>query len=149
MDPSEFVTFSAQIAARGSVGARSAVSRAYYGVFHLAISLLDEFGCAPPRNGKSHSLVPQFLQCSPHPEAQLAGALLGDLHSDRIKADYRLNNPQVETLQFAKGNVETAVQVQSSLDALREACGDATVRAQLIAGIKELSERLKLSGSTS
>lgn len=149
MDPSEFVTFSGQIVARGSAGARSAVSRAYYGVFHLAIALLDEFDCAPPRNGNSHALVPQFLLSSPHPEAQTAGTLLGDLHSDRIKADYRLDNPQVENLQFAQGNVETAVQVQSSLYALREACADASVRDQLIAGIEELLERLKLSGSRS
>jgi hypothetical protein len=86
MDPNDFIEFSGHVAARGKAGARTAVSRAYYGAFHLAFSLLEEFDCAPPKLGASHDLVPQFLASSSNGDAGIASSLLGDLHSERLKS---------------------------------------------------------------
>jgi hypothetical protein len=36
-------------------------------------------------------------ETSGHPDAYRAGSLLGDLHTDRIKADYRLDDTRVGT----------------------------------------------------
>jgi hypothetical protein len=47
MDGSAFIVFASRLAvatASGPAGYRSAVSRAYYGAFHLARELLQEFG---------------------------------------------------------------------------------------------------------
>lgn len=83
MDGSEFVGLSGRIVSMGRAGARSAVSRAYYGAFHIAMRLLDELDRAPPRSGKAHNLVPQMLESAGHPDGRAAGTLLSDLHSDR------------------------------------------------------------------
>ena len=59
MQPSEFITLAGKLASMnlGAAGARSAVGRAYYGAFHLAKGVLDEFASAPPRNGNGHVLA--------------------------------------------------------------------------------------------
>ena len=44
------------------------------------------------------------------------------MHSDRIRVDYRLSDTRVETLEFAKTNVENAAEFQRKLAAFRAAC---------------------------
>jgi hypothetical protein len=50
MEPAEFISFASRVVAYSKAGARSAVSRAYYGAFHKALSVLADFGCAPASN---------------------------------------------------------------------------------------------------
>ena len=85
MNPEEFISFAARVVGYGPAGARSAVSRAYYGAFHAAVFILDELGCAPPRNATSHKLISEFLGCSSHVSARSAATLLSDLHSRRLR----------------------------------------------------------------
>jgi uncharacterized protein (UPF0332 family) len=125
----------------GQAGARSAVSRAYYGAFHIAQDLLFELATVSrgAGAGKSHTLVPQYLRESQHPDAKQAASLLSDLHSDRIKADYRLGDANVETIGFAKLNVEAAKQIQQRLASFRIACkSDPDVLVALRAGVKKV-----------
>lgn len=138
MDPNEFVDFSGKIVGHGPAGARSAVSRAYYGAYHLALSILEDVGCSPPGRRNSHDLVPQFLIASSQGDAIDAGHLLSDLHSERIKADYRLDNPDVETEKFAKLGVETAHNVRSHLQAFRVACDEPSILQKLQEGVGRL-----------
>jgi hypothetical protein len=57
---------------------RSAVSRAYYGAFHLASDFLSSLGFAVPRGAAAHGWIPQALLSAAHPEATDAGRLLRD-----------------------------------------------------------------------
>ena len=98
---------------------RSAVSRAYYGAFHLALEFLEEIERPVPRNTNAHVLVARKLQNAGQPDAYRAGSLLGDLHSDRIKADYRLDDKRAGTVAFARTCVETAHEIRSALSACR------------------------------
>ena len=149
MDPAEYISFAGRVAGLGAAGARSAVSRAYYGVFHLAISLLDAFQCAPPRNAASHQLVSEFLGSSNHPDARQAARMLRDLHRDRIRADYRLLDLRLETFEFAKTSVECADNARRNLESFRDACQDETILDQLRQGIAQLKARrgLQRAGS--
>jgi len=61
MDPAEFVALSSKLVSMGKAGARSAVSRAYYGVFHLTLEVLAKFDVAPAANGRAHNLAQQYL----------------------------------------------------------------------------------------
>lgn len=109
----------------------SAVSRAYYGAYHIAISLLADLGFPLPANANAHVFAQRTLVGSGHQAARQAGYLLGDLHADRIRADYKPENRGVGAQRFAKLRVETAVAIQVALSAYRSE----PARDELKAGI--------------
>jgi uncharacterized protein (UPF0332 family) len=141
MDPAEYISFAGRVAGIGAAGARSAVSRAYYGAFHLAIAVLETFQCAPAQNAGSHQLVSEFLGCSDHPDARKAVRMLRDLHRDRIRADYRLHDSRFESFEFARTAVESAEDARRHLELFREACHEESVLDQLKQAIAELRTR--------
>jgi hypothetical protein len=144
MDAEEFVTLAGKVAGMGKAGARSAVSRAYYGAFHFAISILDELATAPASNGKGHNLVPIFLKSCNHPDAQSAADLLSDLHSDRIKADYHIADNRFEGLTFAQNDVENAETIKALLQRFRTACvADESLRRNLRDGVNRVKASFK------
>ena len=139
MDAAEFITLSGKLVAMGPPGARSAVSRAYYGAFHLAQALLVEMAAESCGSGKAHNLVPLYLRSADHPDATAAADLLSDLHADRIKADYRLELAKAESQRFAMTAVETAREIQKRLDLFRIACEqDVQIRTRLREGIAKI-----------
>lgn len=139
MDAAEFIRLSGKIVAMGKAGARSAVSRAYYGAFHLAQDILAEIASEPRGAGRSHVVVPQFLESANHPDAIAAARLLSDLHSDRIKVDYHLGDASVESLAFAQTNVVMAEECERLLTAFRAACqADERLRTTLREGIAKV-----------
>lgn len=118
MTGEEFIGLAGRLAvgaASGEAAFRSATSRAYYGAYHLAISLLADLGYPLPANANGHVYVQRVLAGSGHPAARQAGFLSGDLHGDRINADYKLQNHVVGTQQFAKLRVEAAIAIQTRL----------------------------------
>lgn len=138
MQPDEFITISGKLAAMnlGAAGARTAVSRAYYGSFHLAMNVLEQFASAPPRNGNGHVFAPAFLESAGNVDATVAASLLQDLHTARIKADYQLRDARIETPAFAKSEIEVALEIRKRLASFSDACrSDAAVLAALREGI--------------
>ncbi|HEV3003397.1 MAG TPA: hypothetical protein VGX78_03005 [Pirellulales bacterium] len=69
---------------------RSAVSRAYYGVFHLARQLLRDLGFVVPRADQTHAYLWLRLSNCGHPQVRLAGSDLNTLRRERNRADYEL-----------------------------------------------------------
>ncbi len=120
----------------GTPGARSAASRAYYGSFHKAVKMLAEVASAPPGGQKAHVISVEYLKSSGHSDGIKAGRLLGDLHADRLKSDYQLDDASVETMQFAMIAVESAAEFGRLLNAFRRSCeSDDAVLQKLKAGI--------------
>jgi uncharacterized protein (UPF0332 family) len=70
---------------------RSAVSRAYYAVFHLARQLLDECGFLVPQADQAHAFLWLRLANAGHPDVQHAGRDLNELRRARTWADYDLD----------------------------------------------------------
>jgi uncharacterized protein (UPF0332 family) len=87
---------------------RTAVSRAYYGVFHRAVELLLDFGVTVPENPTGHQVAYLSLLNSAVPRAVEAAKLLHDLRRERIHADYRLDHTTVEAPENATRCVEAA-----------------------------------------
>jgi uncharacterized protein (UPF0332 family) len=144
MNAEEFIVFAGKTAVMGRAGARTAVSRAYYGAFHFAIAMLDGVATSPPCNGKAHTLVPLFLRCANHPDGNKAGYLLSDLHHERIKADYSVSDQRYESAEYAKSGVETATEIQKYVLAFEAACkASAEVRNALKVGILKLKASYK------
>lgn len=116
----DYIALAAKLAAKRSAdeaGYRSAVSRAYYGAFHLSGAFLADLGLSVPKGASAHGWIPQTLIASGCQEAIDAGHFLQDLHSDRIVADYRWERRATGNQLDAKASVETAREIRSLLNA--------------------------------
>jgi len=122
MDGSDFIALAGKLAAAPSADeatCRTAVSRAYYGAFHVARSYLVELGFAPVGNANVHGFVQHYLNGSNNPDACRAASLLSHLQAARNRADYRLEDEQIGSRRHAMLVVERAHLVVSSLDDCR------------------------------
>ena len=136
MDPLEFLDLANAIAANGAAGARSAVSRAYYGVFHLAIAVLGELDC-PLEGSRSHGLVVNLLRSVDSSDAREAANMLGDLQGHRVKADYRLQIPAASTQANALLCIKRGLEIKAYLLKVRESCKDSATKTKLAKSVKE------------
>lgn len=98
---------------------RTAVSRAYYGAFHLTTALLTAWQFELKRNAYGHQEAYNMLWRSGHAEAQKVASLLDDLRTERIKADYRLDDSRFWTPETAIMCVEMAETLRIALDTCR------------------------------
>src|SRR5437016_4248525 len=111
----DFVRLANRLASAGEVEWRTAVSRAYYGAFHLASALLASAECIVPDHPTAHAFVQRRLIECGQEDARRAGSLLRDLHSERRKADYKLKNAKAGTKEFALYCLETFERFGSAL----------------------------------
>ncbi len=74
---------------------RTAISRAYYAIFNLAVQFLTGLGFGLPRNNK-HVAVQHRLQNCGDSEIARVGSQLTDLASKRVQADYDLGDKIIE-----------------------------------------------------
>jgi uncharacterized protein (UPF0332 family) len=109
MNASEFLDCAAFLLKAGTAAAnRSAVSRAYYGAFHVAKTILEKSGFRFLHNDRSHGEVNRYLSWSDDQNIKDAASLLSDLRGARNRADYDLANPQGEAARHATHWVELA-----------------------------------------
>lgn len=91
MNPEEFLVVADHLASQPSEASkRSAISRAYYGVFHLARELIESCGVKVARSAEGHGVVLRCLQNCGMEKLARAGSMLDSLRSIRNKADYDL-----------------------------------------------------------
>ena len=111
----DFLTLASRLAAGNTEAEwRSAVSRAYYTVFHVARSLLRDLNFAVPRADRSHQfLVFRLCNCSDS-VVEAAGRDLESLRRSRNRADYDEAPPISQSL--ANGAVQLAVDIVRVLD---------------------------------
>jgi hypothetical protein len=95
MDPREFISLAIRLSSsRRESDLRTAVSRAYYGAYHVACEMLE--GCGIVFSGKDlygsevHRKVRFCLRESGSHDAAKAGEKLGSLRDERNQADYEL-----------------------------------------------------------
>jgi uncharacterized protein (UPF0332 family) len=122
MNAQDFIALAGKLAATrvaDEASYRTAVSRAYYGAFHAARSLLVELGFEPVGNVNVHGFVRHYLNGSGHPDACLVASALRRLQSARYRADYSLDDRHVGSQRMAIVSVERAHEVVSALDRCR------------------------------
>ena len=117
----DFIAYAGKIAALHGMdpaGARSCVSRAYYGIFHSASELLASRQIFIPKGENAHKkLVMYFANCKNADAARFASHV-GDLHERRKHADYDLDRSRWETHAFAKESLERAIALQTAIKTL-------------------------------
>ncbi|MEX2139409.1 MAG: HEPN domain-containing protein [Pirellulales bacterium] len=121
MTGSDILTVAGNLVANPALGNaearyRSAISRAYYGAYHLVVALLSECSLRVPENHNGHEVAYQSLFTTGIPEAVTAARLLNDLRGERIKADYKLSRKGLDSPANAREKVEMAYNVSSSLE---------------------------------
>jgi len=125
MNPEDFITLAGWLAANSSlVNAearfRSAVSRAYYGVFLFSVHVLAELGVIVPGNHRGHDVAVKKLLDTAHSQAMSAAHSIGDLRSHRNGADYDLKNEKYRHQRTAMLAVQDAVSAMTDLRACLE-----------------------------
>jgi hypothetical protein len=136
MTPAEFIEFAGRLAAIGKGGEaaiRTIAGRAYYGAFHLALEFLADLRFVVPANANAHGIVRRQLSGSGNADAVHVAGLLGNLHSARIRADYRLADTQFASFSLARRFVEQADTVRSLLNS----CRADPARTEIIDGIRK------------
>jgi uncharacterized protein (UPF0332 family) len=135
-----FLDFAAKVAAAYSdpAGCRSAISRAYYGAFHVARAFLDGLGVRPPRSANAHIFVQQRLANCGNSDAVEAGWLLADLYADPLNADYDLSKTAVESIAYARARVVIATRIQTAL----QNCESKEVREEIKRGMVDYERKI-------
>ena len=135
MNPQDFLNL-AQILATGTPNPsklRTATSRAYYAAHHIGAKTLREMNFKIKESGSGHFDVWSKLQNSNHEELIVAGSQLADLHSSRLKADYRLNDARTENQDTVRGHV---IQARKIIETIERSCSGSQ-RQDILNAIKE------------
>jgi uncharacterized protein (UPF0332 family) len=98
---------------------RSAVSRAYFGAFHAARSLLLDCGVRLPKTEQVHVKVGFILQDCGESNAAFAGQQLEVLRLERRRADYDLDDKRYADARKARSEVARARDVLKALEQCR------------------------------
>jgi uncharacterized protein (UPF0332 family) len=115
-------------------GYRTAVSRAYYAAYNVAVELLEGMGFPVGKGPQTHGKVQHYLSNSGDDELIQVGHDLRELQSQRIRADYRLDKRDVENEDVALNLVDQASSMIAVLDACRLS---EPRRAQVAAAIEQ------------
>lgn len=150
MDPADFISVAIRLSNSQREGdLRTAVSRAYYGTFHMARKLLQDFGVELSGKDLYKAEVHQKIRfCfgeSRIEEAVLVGKKLGSLRDRRNEADYDL-----DSATFAQPiNVAMEIRIaQEVVEALMR-CRDEPLSLALRANMRQYARdilRLPLDG---
>src|SRR5260370_42699169 len=91
MDPRAFLVVAFALAHKDAPSAgelRSAVSRAYYGLYNTVVDFVDKCKVSVVDNQAGHRVVPGALRACCDVKLREAAATLDDLRSARWEADY-------------------------------------------------------------
>lgn len=117
MDPRKFLDLCKELA-KGNRPCefRTAISRAYYAAYHVSWYLVVNRMKFVINQTEGHKEVRRHLRWSDDSNVASIGCLLGELESARIKADYYLNNHEVEDKLTVQFNIIRATKIINALD---------------------------------
>lgn len=97
-DWAEYLPFAQELATRTDEAAlRSAISRAYYFVYHLALKrVIENNSFMKLDEGGMHAQVWAVFSGNPDPDCQRLGELGNRLRDKRVRADYKEHYPRIE-----------------------------------------------------
>jgi len=148
MNPREFKYLALRLAHHGSTTAefRSSINRAYYAAYNVGVEFLRDIGTKVRNSPEGHSDVINGLSYSKDKELEIIGSQLDDLRSDRIKADYRMDNSEIETQGKAKIAISQAIKMIDSMDACKNDLGRKKTVAE---SIQDCIERINSASKKS
>ena len=135
MDPRKFCELAGHLAVRSDAAAhRSAISRAYYSLFHVVLQYMLKVKMPLPKKlPEGHETVYRLLYSSNDPILMEVARHLHGLHVRRNDADYDLDEVYMENSQTAMKYVEVA---QRATDQFDQCCQDPTRMAQAMDNVR-------------
>jgi uncharacterized protein (UPF0332 family) len=116
MNPDDFLELAQRLAAGpGEAELRSAVSRAYYGLFHAARILVAACEVTTPESAEAHTKVCLCLQNSGHPQLEGAGRKLASFRNIRNRADYQLTDRRFNSGAFVTIQMSIARDIAAAI----------------------------------
>ena len=117
MNPRDFHSLALRLA-NGTTPAeyRSAISRAYYAAYNVAVQFLEAMAIYKPKQGDLHRTLQNRLVASNDPEIRQVGDDLSDFHARRCKADYDMAHKGSESQQNALAAMKEASAIIAKLD---------------------------------
>jgi uncharacterized protein (UPF0332 family) len=116
MSPDDFLVLATRLSASpGEAELRSAVSRAYYGLFHTARLLIEACDVSCPESGEAHDKIAKCLQNSQSPDVAAAGSKLNSFRTVRNHADYRLSDERFKNAKFIAIQLAIAREIADAL----------------------------------
>jgi uncharacterized protein (UPF0332 family) len=110
---------------------RSAISRAYYGAYHVARELVQRCDVIVPKRDVHNKLqwcLQQTGENAADKELVKAGSKLGDLRTERNKADYDLDDQSIAKVANVTKSVKRAEQIVDVLAALSAGAANKVIR---------------------
>jgi hypothetical protein len=108
-----------QIADLRPARCRTAIGRAYYGAFHVAIETLAVVHVQVYEGPQAHEHVVRLLHHGNDHELRFAANSLGNLRSWRNSADYRLSDSTAESETRTGLAIQAALSIISKFEQLR------------------------------
>ncbi len=121
MDPRDFCSLAYTLSQEATnkpspARCRTAISRAYYAAYNVAIEILAGMEIRIMGGPEKHPIVREYLNRSGDSAMKKAKGDLENLHEIRKQADYFLRNPNPEQSKTALGWVKVASEVVHILD---------------------------------
>jgi len=117
MDAIDFIQLGIKLLVRGSEAEiRTAVSRLYYGAFHIASGILrDKCGIELPQD-QAHAKIPQLFCQADDPRLEEIGRQLNSLRKTRRIADYELKYLEASQLSWGQEQLLLTQEIVQGLD---------------------------------
>jgi uncharacterized protein (UPF0332 family) len=120
MSPKQFLyqamTLVAPTIRPSPVQCRTAVSRAYYAAFHVAVNVVSGLGVTTLRKYGGHEYIVMILRESKDVVLIKTSEKLGSLKDRRVEADYRLDLAKMEIPANAQSATASAGQIIKELE---------------------------------
>lgn len=144
MDPNKFLELAQALALESPQASklRTATSRAYYAAYNVSVETLGGMGFRIDRSGNGHGQVQKLLGNSKNEDLKKISSELGSLHTYRISADYRMDDPRAENPTNVKAHVLHASRI---IQTLERCCGGPN-RNDIIQAIKDYGQLIKGTG---
>lgn len=120
------------LAGRSEADLRTAVSRAYYGAFHLARGFVQQCGVVIPSGPEVHKSVQWCLANAGDAELRKCADWLESLRSTRNKADYDLSDDRFTRRPNVTVHVQRAVNLATVLRSPSVSAAAPAVRAYAV-----------------
>ena len=118
MDPRAFLALAKRLVSneKNAEGRRSAISRAYYAAFNVAVEFCASIGCHVPNGPQGHELAYNYLNNCGDSDLIDAASSLHNLRGERNIADYKLTKKYVESEDWVHDLIKSAEEIIKSLD---------------------------------
>ncbi|OHE20742.1 MAG: hypothetical protein A2X95_10180 [Syntrophobacterales bacterium GWF2_56_9] len=139
MDPRDFLEVAKKLSQGGTAAEyRTAVSRAYYAIYHVSADFLTGLGCTINDGPSGHGDVYRNLSNCCDSELASVGSQLHDLHGKRIIADYRLNNTKYDNQKTTQAVMMQSERMIQALDR----CVSGARRDEIAKAVKEYLRKI-------